>query len=73
MSKIKLTAMEQLEQYICLNNYTEIDLINKIQELLPLEKEQIKDAYYEGNCQGYDSHQLMNEENNDIYFNRLFR
>lgn len=36
------TAMQMLEEFICLNSYTEIDLINKIQQLLPIEKKQIE-------------------------------
>jgi hypothetical protein len=66
------TAMEMLEEFICVNNYTEIDLINKIQELKLVEKENIKNAYYEGNCKGYDDHQLMKEENNEKYFSSMF-
>jgi hypothetical protein len=33
------TAMEMLEEFICVNNYTEIDLINKVQELKLIEKD----------------------------------
>jgi uncharacterized protein (UPF0335 family) len=37
-----------------------------------MEKEQIKDAYYEGNCKGYDSHQLMDEDKNEYYYNNNY-
>ena len=35
------TAMEMLEEFICINNYTEIDLINKVQELKSIEQDYI--------------------------------
>lgn len=52
------TAMEMLEEFICLNSYTEIDLINKIQELLPIEKEQIINAY----CSAEDKWEFFGHE-----------
>ncbi len=52
------TAMEMLEEFICLNNYTEIDLVNKIQELLPIEKGQIINAY----CSAEDKWEFFESE-----------